>query len=171
MKLAAGDVLKAVYEVLNGNVNANSYEINYAKRVLLDGGTVIATECLPIYFTQAVDVYTNQVPSFTGKAYIYIYHLNTSEVGAVDEFMYDVSISVKCAIQTKLGAISPQDVHAMGNAVSELLQPNTFSRIEVDGYTVTSQFCTGINYIEGEIMDSRYESAVVMDWLIRVESI
>jgi len=171
MKLAAGDVIKAVYEILNGNINNNSYDITYAYRVLADGGTLIGTACLPIYFTDTIPVYTSQIQDFKGSAYVYVYHLNTSEVGAVDEFMYDVSISVKCAIQSRNSVISPQDVNAMGNAVAQLMQPDTFARIEIDGYSVTSQFCLNVTYFEPTVIDSRLESSVTMDWLIRVESL
>ena len=171
MKLAAGDVIKAVYEILNGKINSNSYTISYEKRVEDAGGTLIGSSCIPIYFTETLPVYTSQSPDFQAEAYVYIYHLNTNEVGAVDEFMYDVAVSVKCAIQTRLGVASPQDINAMGNAVGELLQPNTFARIEINGFSVTSQYCLNIRYNEPQVVDSRLESSVTMDWLIRVESL
>lgn len=174
MRTATDDVIKAVYDLLLNNVqngtSAGPYELSYVRRVSDDGGIVELSTCFSenSAFSDYVPVYTSQIPTFNGRAYIYIYGLNSNEVGPSDNYTYSVALTVKCAISNESGIISAKDINTFGNTVLEILQPDTFARVTVTGYSVINQQLQAVNYIEPVQNGSRYEFSVNLDWLIDV---
>ena len=178
MKLAQGQILKAVYTLLKDKVLApelaGAYNLNYVQRVIDDDGSIIVSTCFSDNTSLTgsyIPAYTSQTPTFADKAYIFIYGLNTNETGPQDEFIYEVSISVKCAIVAERTSISAEDLNNFGDTVADLMQPTTFDSITVTGFNIVTQQLEAVNYVLPEVQDSRYEWSVTLDWLVRVEEI
>lgn len=177
MKVAQGSVIKAIYDLLKDKVlapgTAGAYNLSYVQRVTDDGGECILSTCFSdnTSLTGYVVPYTSQVPTFADKAYIFIYGLNTGETGPQDEFIYEVGITVKCAIVAEQTTISAEDLNTFGDTVANIMQPTTFDSITVTGFNVITQQLEGVNYSLPEVRDSRYEWSVSLDWLVRVEEV
>lgn len=177
MKLAQSAVIKAVYDLLQDKVQAEGtaapYQLSYVQRVLDDGGTIELSTCFSdnSALSTYVPVYSSESPDFSAVAYIYIYGLTQQETGPSDDFTYDVSVSVKCAISNNEAVVSAKDVNTFGNTVAEIMQPTTFDTISVTGFSVITQQIQGVNYIEPSLNGSRYEFSVTLDWLVRVQSL
>ena len=174
MKLPEAEIIKAVYTLLNEKVQSGAtvapYELSYVQRVLEDGGIVELSTCFSdvTQLSGSVPVYSTETPTFSAGAYIYIYTLNTNEVGPSDSFSYSVALSVKCAIVNTNGQISVKDVNQLGNTVANLMQPTTFSKITVSGFSVINQQLQAVNYVAPVQNGSKYEFSVTLDWLVDV---
>ena len=177
MKVAQGAIIQAVYELLNDKIYsgdaAQPYTLSYIKRVTDDGGSIELSTCFSdnTAFTSYIPVFSSQTPTFKADAYIFIYGLQSQEVGPVDSFIHDNIISVKCALSIDGGSISADDLNDFGNTVANIMQPTTFSQITVTGFAVVDQQLQNVNYVLPQISDSRYEWSVTLDWLLRVEEI
>lgn len=177
MKLAQASIIEAIYTLLTDKVQAGNtvypYELSYVQRVLNDGGTLELSTCFTDVseLSSTIPVYTSESPDFSADAYIYIYPISQQETGPQDEFIYDCSVSIKCAIANDQGVVSVRDVNKLGNTVAEIMQPTTFDTITVTGFNVITQQIQSVNYVEPLLNGSRYEFSVTMDWLVRVASV
>ena len=174
MKLPEAEIIKAVYTLLENKVQSGAaaapYELSYVQRVIDDGGTVELSTCFSsnTALSSYVPVYSTETPAFDAASYVYIYTLNTNETGPSDSFSYSVALSLKCAITNTNGNISAKDVNTLGNTVANLMQPTTFSKITVTGFSVINQQLQAVNYVAPVQNGTRYEFSVNLDWLVEV---